>query len=442
MSFGAVLTRNAPTDKLARFLVGKYNDQQFGSIEAKGFSGIAPPTVQITPPATAVVDSVVLQLAMDFYYYGSPDSSQQTMQVFEVLDTIQPTSGYYSTTEIAYSPKALGEATFSVSPSFFENAVVLNSDADTSNNVHIQVKMKLPNSYGQRLLNDMVNNPTLFTDVNAFIGKYKGFAFVMKDGDKIVGFNPVFTGTSPTARNTRLMLYYDDAGVQSRSDFPLYYANNFTVGITFPGISFTTIATDRSSTALAGIQDFIDFIPADKRFYVQSGTTVLTKLDLTKFYSFVDTMDNVLFNSAEVVMSNVSSTVAPIQVQLRLLDSTNHFRSPYVDSLVSGVIIKVIDPYLAKIPTAIVPAPTSSNAVDVRADQGSLVAIGTDKSIGKFFITEFAQQIYRHKNDKRRIGALGLMPQESEFSKSVSSLVLDPGVTLRLYYSRPIIRIQ
>jgi hypothetical protein len=113
-----------------------------------------------------------------------------------------------------------------------------------------------------------------------------------------------------------------------------------------------------------------------------------------------------------------------------------------VDSLVNGVITPVIDPYLAKMPTALAVAATSSNAIDVRADQGSAIAVATDYTIGKIFITEFCQQIYRYKTDPRRIKWIGLMPVEGEFQKSISSLVIDPNVYLRLYYSKPIVKVR
>lgn len=442
LKFGAILTRNGPNDQLARIMVGKYNDPQLGNIEVKGFANIAAPSVTITPTATSVPDSLVLSLNMDFYYYGNPDSTQQHIEVFPVLDTIQPSSGYYSTTNIAYGPKPIGEAYFSVKPSDWADALVLNTDTDTANNVHQIVRVKLSSAFASNLLADMISNPTLFQDVPSFIGKYKGLAFVMKDGDKIVGINPVFTGTSPTSRHSRMRLYYSDAGVQSQADFPIYYANNYSIGVTFPGVSFSTITSNFNGTPLNGIADFTDFKPSDNHMYVQSGTGIVTKLDLTKFYEFVDTMDNVMFNSAEVVLNNVGTSVAPGTVQLRVLDSTNHFRSPFVDTLISGVITTTLDPYMGKIPRGLQPGPTSSNSVDVRADQGSVIAVGTDKVIGKVFVTEFCQQIFTYKRDKRRVKALAIMPAESEFQKSVSSFMLDPNIVLRIYYTRPIIKIR
>ncbi len=423
-------------------MFGHFNDPEFGNIEVQGYAGLSPPTVTISPPSTATVDSLILELNLDFYYYGTHDSSQQHVQVFEVLDTIQPTAGYYTTTVINHGTQPLGDAYFSVSPENFDLALGLNADADTSNNIHQKVRIKIRGDYGANLLYDMITNTALFQDIKPFIGKYKGFAFILKDGDKIVGVNPVFTGTTPGTKYTRMCLYYSDQGVQSRADFPLYYANNYSIGITFPGVSFTTISTDRSPTALSGIGNYTEFIPSDKRFYMQSGTALVTKLDLRSFYDFADTLKNAVFNSAEVVFNNVGTKKGPYQVQLRLLDSTNYFRSPYVDSLVNGAVKQVIDPYLGKIPTALAVASTTSNAIDVRADQGFLVNVAVDNTIGKFFVTEFCQQIYKVKTDPRRVKSLGLMAAETEFSKSVSSLVLDPGIVLRLYYSQPVIKVR
>ena len=207
-------------------------------------------------------------------------------------------------------------------------------------------------------------------------------------------------------------------------------------------MSFSNITTDRSASALNGAQPFKEFVPPDNHFYVQSGTALVTKIDLTSFYNYVDTIENAVFNSAELVVTNTSQKKAPFFVQLRILDSTNHFRAPYIDSLVNDVIVNTLPPYLSKIPTAWFIA-TGSTSIDVRGDQGSTIRVATDTyEIGKIFITEFCQQVYRHKHDKRRITTLALMPSESEFQKSVNGLVLDGNIKLRLYYSKPVIKIR
>ena len=412
---------------------------------ARGYANIAPPITVGVVPSTAIFDSLVLQLKLDNYYYGNSDSTQQRIQIFEVLDTIKSSVGYYNNSTVSISSTLLGEAIFSVDPAAFDKALPFNSDRDTSNNVITNVRIKLQGPLGPDLLADLMSDPqTLVSDPDAFMGKYKGLAFVMSQGDKIVGIDPTFTSPLPKRKDTKLSLYYTDGATRSRADFLFYFANNFTYGKTYPAVSFTTITTDRNSTALSGIQSFKDFVPPDDHFYTQSGTALITKIDLTPFYNYVDTLENVVFNSAELVVTNTSKRKAPLNVQLRILDSTNHFRSPYIDSLLNDVITTTLSSYFTKIPTAwIIGTSTTSSSIDVRSDQGHTIPVVTDTyEVGKIFITEFCQQIFRHKRDKRRIKTLGLMPVESEFQKSVNGLVLDRNISLRLYYSKPVSKIR
>ena len=425
--------------------MGRHNDLQFGNMEAKGFSNFAPPVVVGVVPSTATFDSLVLQLKLDNYYYGNSDSTQQQIQIFEVLDTIKSTVGYYSSSSVSISNTPLGEAKFSVNPADFDKALILNSGRDTSKRVITNVRIKLQGQLGANLLADLKSDPqTIIKNPEAFMGKYKGLAFKMAQGDKILGIDPTFTSPFPKGKDTKLSLYYTDGATRSRADFLFFFASNITYGITYPAISFSTITTDRNSTALSGIQGFKGFIPPDDHFYVQSGTALVTKIDLTPFYNYVDTLENVVFNSAELVVTNTSQKRPPVRVQLRILDSTNHFRSPYIDSLVNDVITNTLQYYFRKIPTTwIIGTSTTSASIDVRADQGPSIPVAPDTyEIGSIFLTEFCQQIFRHKHDKGRITALALMPLEAEFQKSISGLVLDRKISLRLYYSKPISKIR
>ena len=264
------------------------------------------------------------------------------------------------------------------------------------------------------------------------------------EGEKIVGINPIFRNPFPKTTDTKLSLYYSQDGAHYRTDFLLYYSNNISFGLTYPAISFSTIKTDRSATALKGIEEDIDFTPSDNQLYLQSGTSLVTKLDLTNFYNFADTINHIVFNSAELVTSTVSTQRPPVKVQLRLLDSNNAFRGLYIDSLVKGVVVRSVDSYLSKISRALSPSSSTSNStVDIQGDQGVQIGVISDPyEINKIFITEFCQQIFNHKHDARRVTAFVLMPSEFEFSKSVNAMILDPSLTLRIYYSTPVVKIQ
>ena len=445
IQFDGLLTRNTTGDVLPRILMGQYNDPLFGNMTVRGFANITPPVQVIIPTSAATLDSLVLQLKLDYYYYGGANYSEMHLRVHELLDTLYSTQGYYTTSKVNYAAKPSGETTFFVSPGEFDNALALNADRDTSNNKVFNVRVPIHSALGDSLLYDLASNLELVKDVKRFMGKYKGFALVMSEGDKIVGINPTFRDPFPKATDTKLSLYYSQGGVQSRADFLLHYSNNLTFGVTYPALSFSSITTDRSSTALNGIKGGKDFIPSDRQLYVQSGTALTTKFDLTNFYRFVDTVGHITFNSAELVTSITSTQRPPVQVQLRLLDSLNNFRGIVIDTLVKGVAVSAVDPYITKISRAIsTSAATSANStIDIAGDNGVRVGIIADPyEIDHMFITEFCQQIFYHKHDQRKVKSFVLMPSEVEFAKSVNAMILNPSVALRLYYSTPIVKIQ
>lgn len=440
IQFDGILTRNLSDNLTPRILVGTYSDPAVGLIEARGYSNFVPPATIPEPSGFARIDKLELTLEFDLYYYGSRLETNQHIKVFELRDTLLANRGYYSNTivrsteELGLPP--LGEADFTISPTFFDEGILLNTDADTTNNVHYSVTIPLDTAtLGRNLLDDLINNQALFIDVPTLSGKYKGFSFVMTQGDKIIGIKPNFD--SPVrSQNTRLTLYYTDTGVPAQVDFLLYSQGN---------TSFSKISTDRGATSLNGIQAFQDFVPPNNRFYVQSGTALVTKLDLTNFYNYVDTLDNIVFNSAEVVVTNNGAQVPPTKVLLRVLDTTNHFRSALVDSLVNGAIKGVADAYFARIPSAIqLSQVASSTSINARADQGSQIAVDPETHvIGKIFITEFCQQIYKYRsNKKKRIRSIALMSDQLEFANSVNMLDLDPSISLRLYYSKPVVKVR
>ncbi len=438
--FDGVLTRNLADSQTPRILIGKYNDPDFGNTEARGYSNFVPPSTVPEPTGFARLDKLELTLEFDLYYFGSKAETNQHIKVYELRDTLLANRGYYSnsiirsTQDLGLPP--LGEADFTISTSQFDNALVLNSDKDTTNNLHYSITIKLDTAtLGHNLLNDLINNQPVFENAQSLSGKYKGFSFVITQGDKILGIKPNFD--SPVrSQNTRLSLYYTESGTQTKVDFLLYSQGN---------TSCSTFSTDRSTTSLNGIQPFKDFVPLNNRYYVQSGTALITKLDLTDFYTYVDTLNNIVFNSAEVVMTNNASQTPPTKVLLRVLDSTNRFRGALVDSLVGGAVKGVADPYFSRMPSAIqLSQIASSTSINVRADQGAQVAIDPEsRVIGKFFITEFCQQIYKYKsNKKKRVRALGIMSDQLEFANSVNVVDLNPSISLRLYYSQPVVKVR
>lgn len=430
VQYNGVLTRNSKDETVSRILVGRYNDPKFGNMEARGFVNFAPPVQTVKVPIAATLDYLELQVRFDFYYYGSRDVALQRIQVFPLIDALNIDQKYYNNSTVSFSSVPVGDTTFLASPFAFDNA-------DTSA-VQI-VRIRIKGSLGSDLLYDLLNEPDIINDFAQFSSKYPGFAFVMPQGDKIFGIDPQYSLPYPKSGDTMLSLYYSAAGLRSRVDFPLFYGNHSTTG-SFRGVtSFSSITADRAPTPLNGIEAFKEFTSPDNQLYIQSGSALIAKFDLDNFYNYVDTLTNIVFNSAELVVNNVSDQKAPTDVQLRVLDSINRFRSYRIDSVINDVSTPVNDPYFLKIAKAISVGPLDNPTIDIRTDVGTSIAVTSDtRKIDRIYITEFCQQIYWHKHHPRRIKSLALMPVDTEFEKTVSGLLLDPSATLRIYYSKPV----
>ena len=455
LQFRTVTTQNDVSTVSPRLLIGRYNDPKLGDMDVRAYGNYAPPIFKQTPSAGATVDSLVLQIVFDFYRYGSANVGQQHLQIFEVLDTmkssfqyiqgldtIRTTANYFNSSSVAVSPTVIGDATFKVDPEFFDTSYPLLQDRDTANNPFYRLRIKITSpTLATNLLNDMISDPDLIRDFSKFSGKYKGFAFIMNSGNQIVGINPAYTLPTPTSKNTKLILYYKDNGVQTQADFLFRPVTNLTSGQQNPVTSFTSLNSNYSATSLNGIQPNVDLVPFDN-FYVQSATALVTKFDLTKFYNYMDTIQNAIFSSAEIVLNN-TSTSPPQQVQLRVLDANNKFRSPYYDSLLNGVIGPVADPYFQRMQNVLTFGTVSSPTTDINTDVGVLLPVYHDTfQVANIFITNFCQAAYVYRRNPRRINSFCLMVQPTEFQRSTNSLIFDKGVSLRLYFSVPIVKIQ
>lgn len=447
IQYNGLQTTNTTGDAISRILIGRYNDPLFGRIEATGYVSLAPPVPFVKPAASATFDSLVLQLNFDYYYYGLANSvSNQKIQVYEILDTLNGYKPYYSNSSIPISSTPIGEATFTLGTSDFDNALIVNADTDTTNDLTLAVQIKIPGSLGPRLFDDLKNDSTLQATYNQFMGKYKGFAFKVPDGygDKIFGINPIYRDGSPKVTDTKLSVYYTEDGLSLRADCVLSPSTNYITGIPYPVISFSRITADRGATALSGIVPFKEFKPGDNRFYVQAGTSLITKLDLSNFYKYVDTLDHVVFNSAELIVSNISPAKPPFNLSLRVLDSLNHFRNSFVDTLTVDTLRIVSDPYFLKTTSAFTASTTiGDQTVSVTTDAATSIGIDQDsKTISQIGITEFCQMIYKYRKDPRRVKAISIAVEENESKKSVDGLILDPNIALRVYYTKPIVKIR
>lgn len=429
-----ILTQNIADDEISRLLVGRVSDPDLGDLEAKAYFNFSPPIEPVFPTTSAQFVSLQLILKFDFYSYGATDSSDMQLTLHEIDEQLTSERLYYSGTTISYNPIPVGDTIFALGPGELRDGWKKASDNDATNNVYYSLPIKIEGPIGPSLLNDLINDRLTIDDFSLFSARYRGFALTMPVGNKILGFTPVYTLPTPLNVDSRLVLTYKEGSTTQVVDFPIYYAQ---VNNTFmPVVSYTYLEPNRTGSAVDGIQPFVDFVTSDGNLYAQSGTGVIPKFHLGKFYEYFDTVDYPVINSAELVLDNSYTGRTPEDFELLLLDSVNRFR-PFI---LPGT--DAPDPYIARIRPGIVPlaAGEETRVAVLNELSGGTASIDQENGkVGLTILTEFFQQIVNNKSQPRRATAFALHPLDNEFNKTVSTLKLNSSsAKLRIYYSKPL----
>ncbi len=412
----SVVTSNFYTETLKRFLVGKYHDDQFGPVSASAYTqfskiGAFPDSLNF-----AIYDSISLQLSFDVnYLYGSGATTAQEIAVFELDDTLTRVTSltpYYSGSTIPVKPTQIGSKTFIVDPAIFKELAEKSSDTLT--------RFKLNDEFGMRVFQEVLAIPrdsssTYFYD--QFRKVIKGLAITPTQGDKIVSFNP-------SSARSKVVIHFH---INKRDSIVLGFSQ-FT--------SFNHIEGDRSGTELAAITEHYTDFDASQG-YIQNGTSLLTKIDFSKFFELADTVPSMIINSAEIVLGNVveppPNQPPPTNLILRILNEENLFKA---DTTVQDAID--IAKYNFTVGSRASGTGSYTILDDSRRANLTLPYSSTDKKYSGF-LTLFLQELYKNrKNNGPLFSTVALFPTSPTIGKSVNSVAFDKNaVKLRIYYTRP-----
>ena len=413
-----------------RFLVGKYSDEHFGEISAAAISQFfTTNNAKTLLKETAVFDSVSIQLRFDFYSYGNQTATPQTISIHEVQKELMIDSlGYYfNKSNTAYNPAPLGTKTFSFSPEQF--AKFVSDQKDTTITVHLP----LDHAFGQRIFdsafkyrNASTSADSAFVRIREFVKEFKGIAIVPDNADKIFGF-------SPSSTASRITLHYHDVDTDSLQ-----------LNLAFSGVvGYNEIDADRASSSLAGLNQYSQpFTPDNNLRYIQSGTGVLTRLDFSKFYEFVDNDSNsaMIVNEAELYVGipEATSGYQPINtLSLRGIKG-------------EGYLKKIADPkinraqYVADSTSITLYAGQlglSGNMFTPMSYDGQNIFTISKTGSNQYYngyLTLFAQQLFKKDENKERLRYFALFPESPQPGKSVNRLIFNSqDIKLRVYYTRP-----
>ena len=415
-----------------RLLVGEYVDDKMGLINSETYFQFRPLVPKVAIPADAVINEIFLTLTYDYYYYGSSATNNLNFFVHELTDTLFILENYNFNSIVNYDPNPLGSVStvIDVVAKEFDKNFKDNNDTNTTNDHIDTLKIGLNAGFGQLLLESAKTSlaaDSNYPDFFKFTGAFKGLAIVSSSANKVFGFDPRNDGKKNFSKLILIYKYTVD-GVEKRSKLEYVVfngANGSTKG-------FNRITADRASTLLAGQTPFNEFSPSDNLCYVQAGNPIVTKLDFQKYFEYVDTIPNIILNSAELVIDPIESPTlpAPTTLELRVLNKNdNKFKksSDLIPSAYLGSVLYDKDGYVNLVS-------------DTRTSFSMKLTIADGNYSYGGFLTDFTQLLYQTKNEEDRFQNFAIIPLSPGFGKSVNRLIFNKNnVKLRIYYTTPVL---
>jgi hypothetical protein len=201
------------SDNPAYAVLGSYNDPKFGTFKGSFYtqfrlSGTDPNFGDIS---TITIDSLILGLEYAGYY-GS--FTNQTLEVFEMTESIYIDSTYYSFSTKNHSVTNLvetGYETFTPDPN---GITVIGADT-----VDTQLRIRLKNALAQQFIDEAdPSGGATFSSNENFLNYFKGLYVNVNNGSQSSGSGGVFyfNLNDPLSK---LTIYYKQAGVSKTYDF-------------------------------------------------------------------------------------------------------------------------------------------------------------------------------------------------------------------------------
>ncbi len=254
------------TSSSARLLTGNYFNEDLGHLEASGYTKFTFGRDKPDISTNAIYDSLILYILCD-YTYGPGIINPQTFRVHSLTENILDTAAYFSFSDIDYSAESVSTGTF-----------LLPLEGDTV------LQFRFNDDFGLNLFTATQDTNIIDPDnLNSLQNLFKGFAFIPDNANNsLIRFNQEID-------SSKLELFYHEPGDTVASSYKYRF---------FTTTNFNRIISDRSGTPLDGISQnsFSEFIPSDGNRYTQSGTGLVTKIDMSPLVQFFDSIPSVIFN--------------------------------------------------------------------------------------------------------------------------------------------------
>jgi len=305
---------NLPINPVSfRYLLGQYNDPEFGTVRSQGFAQFLPNNNPDFPPYfntdedELTLDSVTVQLRFDYYLYGSLGGDiAERVSVHRLTDSLTYGKRYTNNSTVPYDPTPLGELSFDLERIVYD----LTDDAGRDSSFYLRGTLgsKLPGGAGPgwdfaeelfAYVQSKGDSALVGRNIKGFYEQFYGLAFIPTTSTGILGYNPMHATSLVT-------LHYQSLEEDSLTLSFQFYPYEFVYSN-----AMTNITTSRIGELANLPAPQVPYHPLDdSKRYIQDGSTVITELDLSDFYSFIDTLDNIIINSAELSLEVINPTAS------------------------------------------------------------------------------------------------------------------------------------
>lgn len=434
---------DVPVDvNLDRLMAGTSSDPYFGEIQTRFFTEFMPPTIGgRIKKQNVVLTKATMTLLLDYYFYG--DTTQVATQTFQVRKVgrrgMDRDQVFFSGSDLTLDDPVLSTAEFVFHPDSIQKSIRLNTDNNKNNNRLDSLYFELDNAFGQRLLDSVLNLPDTLDDLS------------------VQEFQRAFRGVGVEPVNTSIVMGFDAGNYTSRITLYYNYVENstpkrgkyvFVFGSPYCQ-SFTRIDRNRSNTNLSGVNSkYTPVNVSDGYSYIQAGTGLYARLDLSEFHTYFDTIANPMINSAELIIPTPTSVERnhpnkPKDLYFMFLGDNNRFYRPvYYQPNSNGTPIEKVDPnfataYYAEIGEEFVTYARGDDSYGLKLPY----VINTEGTFYRSFMSEWFQNQLSLPIIYPPVKKIGLVPSDAPFGKSLNGISFKADqVKLRVFYSKALIK--
>ena len=300
-----------------RLLTGSFSNANFGKTTAKGYTRLFLGALGFSNDTTNYVfDSLVLRMQVD-YGYGDFFGNKK-INIYELSEPLKDDTTYLTRNSSPHFPDPVGEFNFDL------------SSFDTLR-VDTLLTTKLSEELGMRFMEEATFNDSTYLNNDEFVKFFNGFAFGYEESNNMV------TGLLPDNTSSFLRMHFHNARDTTFIDFIFQDRDTIPGNLTK---YYNTIRLDRTGSALEGIQEYYtEFETATDRSYIQGAAGVFTKLDFQPYLQFLDTIDHLVINRAEIlipVFEYENNNFPSSPLDLYVVDENNRFIEDFVPAKTSS----------------------------------------------------------------------------------------------------------